>query len=134
MKKKHSFEIANYGSALTSQNNSGFTGWIAAENHNQFILNKNIVHPQVVEEKNWGISCGRDKVVIVWSLATGDKVKTVPVSESVEGMCLASADKLQVSRYSQCCGAGPVLTGSGSNPCGRFRLRLQPMRPVPAPV
>jgi hypothetical protein len=42
------------------------------------------------------LSCGRDKVVILWSLDSGDKMKTVPVTDSVEGMGLASTDKLQV--------------------------------------
>ena len=51
---------------------------------------------QVIESSNQAVSCGRDKVVILWSLETGDKLKTVPVLESVEGMCLVSQDTLQV--------------------------------------
>eukprot|EP00088_Acartia_fossae_P063260 TRINITY_DN76_c0_g2_i1.p1 TRINITY_DN76_c0_g2~~TRINITY_DN76_c0_g2_i1.p1 ORF type:complete len:663 (-),score=82.73 TRINITY_DN76_c0_g2_i1:81-1784(-) len=32
------------------------------------------------------ISAGRDKVVIIWNLKTGEKMKTIPVSGSVEGL------------------------------------------------
>ena len=53
----------------------------------------------MVEPKNLAISCGRDKVVILWSLETGDKIKTIPVSDAVEGMGLASPDSLQVSVF-----------------------------------
>jgi len=41
---------------------------------------------QVLESENQLISTGRDKVVILWDLETGDKIKTVPVSGSVEGL------------------------------------------------
>jgi hypothetical protein len=46
----------------------------------------------VLEDRSLAVSSGRDKVVIVWSLDTGLKIKTVPVGESVEGLCLAAAD------------------------------------------
>jgi hypothetical protein len=51
---------------------------------------------QLVETKELAVSCGRDKVVILWSLDTGEKIKIIPVSKEVEGMCLASPDNLQV--------------------------------------
>jgi hypothetical protein len=54
---------------------------------------------QLVETKELAISCGRDKVVILWSLDTGEKIKIVPVSKEVEGMCLASPDNLQVCPF-----------------------------------
>jgi hypothetical protein len=52
-----------------------------------------------VETKDLAISCGRDKVVILWSLDTGEKIKIIPVSKEVEGMCLASPDNLQVCAF-----------------------------------
>jgi hypothetical protein len=71
-----------------------------------------------VETKDLAVSCGRDKVVILWSLDTGEKIKIIPVSKEVEGMCLASPDNLQVCAFF----CHPILTTEGEIKYFRFQI------------